>query len=49
MTTKFISNLELRNLLEIATDDERLALTRIIDKSQNKPFNSWFHRINAAL
>jgi uncharacterized protein YaaW (UPF0174 family) len=40
MTTKFISNLELRNLLEIATDDERLALTRIIDKSQNKPFNS---------
>lgn len=40
MTTKFISNLELRNLLKIATDDERLALTRIIDGSQNNPFNS---------
>lgn len=40
MAEKFISNSELRNLLEIATDDERLALTKIIDESENKPFNS---------
>jgi len=39
MTDKFISNSELRSLLEIATNDERLALTRIIDETQNKPFN----------
>ena len=40
MPEKFISNYELRQLLSKATDDERLALTKIVDKSQAKSYET---------
>lgn len=40
MPNKFISNSELRNLLELATDDEKLALTKIFDNDRTTPHNA---------
>jgi len=40
MPKNFISNSELRKLLSKATDDERLALTKILDENQANPFQS---------
>lgn len=40
MSEKFVSSNELRKLLSKATIDERLALTKIVDTSQTKPYES---------
>ena len=40
MPEKFISNFELQKLLLEATDDEKLALTKIVDKTQENSFDS---------
>jgi len=37
---KFISNIELRKLLEQATYEERLSITKVLDNSQDKPFSA---------
>jgi len=40
MPKKFISNGELRTLLEKATDDERLALTRLLNPKKDKAYDA---------
>jgi len=37
---KFISNIELRELLENATYDEKLSITKILDKTKKEPFSA---------
>ena len=39
MPSKFISNQVLREVLEQATDDERLSLTKILDSDRNVPYD----------
>jgi len=40
MPKKFISNYELRKLLLLATDDEKLALTRVFDQDSKSPYGA---------
>jgi len=40
MSKKFISNGELRNLLNIATEEERLALTRLLKPKRDKAYDA---------
>lgn len=40
MTSKFLSNIELAKILELATDEEKLALTKLIDNNQSYQWNA---------